>query len=87
MSKICTFTDHLLLGFFFLLADISCTGECHYDISICTYNVPLLYFPPPSFSLIPLLRTISKGFIVQFSYMYTKYVDHIHPPSFTGYLY
>jgi hypothetical protein len=29
----------------------------------------------------PLLRTISTGFIILFSYTYTNYIDHIYPPS------
>jgi hypothetical protein len=41
---------------------------------------------PPSFSLISLPslpRTISAGFIVQFSNTYTKYIDHFHLLSLT----
>jgi hypothetical protein len=36
-------------------------------------SIILLHLPP-------LLRTISTGFVVLFSYMNTKYIHHIHPP-------
>jgi hypothetical protein len=58
--------------------------EFHCDIYIYAYNVPWLGSPPPSFSLIAplvLLGTISKEFIALFSYMCTKYINYIHPPS------
>jgi hypothetical protein len=41
----------------------------------------ILDLPPPSCSLFPLLRIISTGFILPFSYMDKKYIHYIHPHS------
>jgi hypothetical protein len=44
----------------------------------------LIRLPPPSLPLIPFLtspKTISKGFIVLFTYMYIKYINYIQPSS------
>jgi hypothetical protein len=43
---------------------------------------PSIVLPRP---LSPLYRTISTGFIVQFSYMSTKYIHHIHHLSLSPY--
>jgi hypothetical protein len=67
------------LGFFFLVEYYSCT-RVHCDI----YKVLTIYLNYPlhlsSFSSLPLLRTISAGFTVLFSYMNTKYSHHTCPP-------
>jgi hypothetical protein len=53
--------------------------EIHYDIylHVCTIYLSYIY-PPPLFSLFPLLRIISTCFILLFSYMNTNYLHHIH---------
>jgi hypothetical protein len=55
----------------------------HCDIYECAYNI-LVSSTPPSFSLFPLLRTISTDFSLLFSWMDIKYIHHIHliPPFF-----
>jgi hypothetical protein len=53
-----------------------------WHIHICLQCILTAFIP--SFSLIfpsPLFTIISIGFIVQFSYTYTKYIDHICPSS------
>jgi hypothetical protein len=65
--------------FTFLLAHIICTERFYYDIYTWAYNVPRsnsLHHSPSSPT-----KTTSTGFIILFSYAYTKYIDHIHPLS------
>jgi hypothetical protein len=66
-----------------LLACISCTGWFHCNISVCAtmylirFSLSIIFPHPYS----PLLRTILTGFTILFSYIYAKYIYHIHLPS------
>jgi hypothetical protein len=65
----------------FLLVYDSYIGGVPYDISIYTYISPWFgSFPPLSSSFpLPLQKMTSTGFRVPRTYMYRKYLNHIHP--------
>jgi hypothetical protein len=79
---------HWTLFVFLIFLLLFCWG---YIVSLWqkSYNISWFNSPPPSFSFIsppPSPGIVSSGLIFPFTYMCTKYFQHIHPPTSYHYI-